>query len=770
MGSVSTNLALLSRDLVLLQDVYLPTAGKPIDALREGLRILRNRFGDRIRIAGAGTTGSGRHLAGRVLGADLARNEITAQMLSSTFYDPEVDTIFEIGGQDSKFISVRNGILAGFEMNKICAGGTGSFLEEQAQRIGVRIVDEFAALALRSTRPCDLGARCTVFMDTELVRSLERGETREDICAGLAYSVARNYLEKVVAGRPVGKRIMIQGGTASNAAVVAAFRRILDRPVKVHPHNRVSGAIGAALLAARAGVHRSAFLGFDCCEDARIRSFECRHCENHCQVNRVQSGMRVAHFGDTCERYSEEDKEPDIRARPFPELFAARQTIFERFTKGTTHSGSTTRIGLIRSSLNLEFLPFWASFLRNLGFEPVISGQEDICEIPGMVPAEVCHPVKIAAAQVHALLAGDKADLVFLPAILECSPRQPNELSHTCLYSQQLPDILRGRWGRRVVSAHFRFREGFFELLHPSTIYSVALERTPDEIVRALRRARAGLRRFESERVTAGTQALATAFDRAVVVLGRPYNTHDFRLNLSLARRLERLGLPAIPWDMLPLEGVPLDDAWQNVPWHYSREQLRALEIVRRDPRLFPLFVSSYGCGPDGFLFKHFERMLPGRPRLFLEFDEHRGEAGLMTRLEAFADEIEAYLLRAEPARHGTAPTVSSLPKGRSFFVIHFAEHAHIYAAVLRAAGLEAEVLPPPDADTINAGEAQCSGRECHPYTVMAGETVRFARSGRWRPGSVLFLPSLSTPCLLRQFGDSYRMLLRDIEIPGLEL
>jgi hypothetical protein len=205
--------------------------------------------------------------------------------------------------------------------------------------------------------------------------------------------------------------------------------------------------------------------------------------------------------------------------------------------------------------------------------------------------------------------------------------------------------------------------------------------------------------RFVEARNRMGREALAATFDRAAVVLGRPYNTHDPFLNLSLAQHLERLGLPAIPWDLLPLGEVQLDLRWQNVPWHYNREQLRALELMRQDRRLFPILISIYGCGPDGFTIKHLEELLDGAPRLLLEFDEHRGEAGLVTRLEAFADEIEEYLRSRGPALPSPVltPGPRARPSGRHFFIPHFSEHAEMYAAALRSAGYTAEVLPAPE-------------------------------------------------------------------------
>jgi predicted CoA-substrate-specific enzyme activase len=765
-GSVSTDLALLSSDFKLLQGIYLPTRGRPIEALNEGLSRIRERFGDRLHILGVGSTGSGRHLAAKVLGADVAHNEITAQMVSSLFFVPEADTIFEIGGQDSKYIFTRDGRLADFEMNKICSGGTGSFLEEQAERLGIRIVGEFSDLALRARAPCDLGTRCTVFMTSELVRAQERGASLENICAGLAYAVARNYLDKVVAGRPIGNCILLQGGTASNQAMVAAFRQLLGRPVKVHPYNRISGAIGAALLAARAGLGPSQFLGFRSCAEAELRSFECRACENRCQVNQVHLGRRMVHFGDICERFSQRDRELPKVVRPFPELFAAREALLESYLSPSAVSASPERkLGLLSTSLNLEFLPLWVRFLTELGYEPVIAGRTTpagVQEYARGVPAEVCLPIKAAVAQAKALLARGEVDRIFLPAVLEC-PGRPNEPSHTCFFVQQLPDMLRSELKERLVSAQFALGDQLLDVIEPVLSLAEALHRPLDEVLRALTRAKAAYTEFVAARKRLGEAALRGSFDRAVVVLGRPYNVHDPFLNLSLARHLERLGLPAIPWDLLPLDEIELDKRWDTVPWFYNREQLRALEVMRQDPRLFPILVSSYGCGPDAFTVKHLEELLAGRPRLLLEFDEHRGEAGLVTRLEALADEIEAHLRtkQSSVSKPVMTPGPRALPSGRRFFIPNFSEHARVYAAVLRAEGHTCVVLPEPDERTFRLGEQHTSGRECHPYSILAGQLIRFLQDSSPRNGDVVLLPICPTPCLLRQYGDAFRILLQ---------
>jgi predicted CoA-substrate-specific enzyme activase len=775
-GSVSTNLVLLSPDFKVLQGIYLPTSGRPIEALDQGLHCIQERFAQRLQLLGVGATGSGRHLAAKLLGTDVIHNEITAQMVSATTFVPEADTIFEIGGQDSKYILVRNGHLADFEMNKICAGGTGSFLEEQAQRLGVQIIGEFARLALSAENPCNLGSRCTVFMDSELVRAQEQGLPLEDICAGLSYAVARNYLERLVAGRPIGNCIILQGGTASNTAVVAAFRRLLNRPIHVHPYNRISGAIGAAILAARAQPHQSRFLGFQSCSNVKLHSFECQRCENRCQVNRVSSGSRIVHFGDTCERYSERDGETRQITRPFPELFGERERLMESLlTPASNPAQESSRIGLLRASLNLEFLPFWTTFLTDLNYAVVVSGRTTpamIHEFAAGVPAEVCLPIKSAAAHARALLAKGDVEKIFIPALLECPPRGKDDPSHCCFYEQQLADMMKSELGPHLVSAQFILQEGILSLFEPVLALAQSLERSPEVVLRALVKARDIQVRFASALTSLGEKTLSSHFDRAVVVLGRPYNTYDPCLNLCLASHLEQLGLPAIPWDMLPLKNFHLEARWENVPWYYNREQLRAIELIRQDERLFPILVSSYGCGLDAFMNKHAEELLANRPRLLLEFDEHRGEAGLITRLEAFADEIGEYLVKRgkKPSSARLTPGPQTLPRGSRFFISNFSEHAHVFAATLRSIGCQAEVLPPPNTETIRLGEEYSSGRECHPYSIIVGELLRFLQRDGSRSGAVFFFPSCRAPCLLRQYGDGMRILLDRLGLDGVKI
>ena len=784
-GAVSTNLALWNPESGFLQGIYLPTQGQPLAALNEGLKRFQKLYGDRLEILGVGVTGSGRHLAAQILCADVVRNEITAQLTSTVYYFGDVDTIFEIGGQDSKYIQAKDARLLDFEMNKICSAGTGSFLEEQAHRLGIDIHMEFAKHALAGDSPCDLGTRCTVFMDSELVVALQQGASVDNLCAGLAYSVARNYLDKVVASRPIGKTVVFQGGTASNAAVVAAFSRILRRNINIHPYNRLSGAIGAAMLAMhqmdRTG-QKTTFAGFDACSEASVSSFECKGCENRCQVNRITVSGRTVHFGDICERYTEKDRftraavESTEQSRPFPELFALRNDLLEKIIAAASATeGTKAKVGIPRASIALEFLPFWVVLISELGFAPVVSGRPDparLADTASAVPADVCLPIKAAVACVDSLIRDRNLPRVFVPSLLQCITQKDGGEAHTCFYAQHFPDMLRAEYGGRLIHAQFAIGSKPWDDMEGIRALAKAFKKPLPKVLLAMGKARKVYEQFVRDREKLGLNALQSSFDRAVVVLGKPYNTHDSGLNLFLANHLEKLNLAAIPWDCLPLSNVSLSQRWDTLPWHYSRQQLRALEFIRSDHRLFVILISNYGCGLDAFTIKHLEEMLSDKPRLFLEFDEHHAEAGLITRLEAFADEIESNITMGASESAPPKPTNGTMPTphGKRLFFPNFSEHARIFAAALQSAGLDAHVLPFPDTETMRLGEELSSGRECHPYSIILGELARMARSSQFRQGDVFVSPSSTTPCLIRQYGDAFRIHAKRAKLPEIQI
>jgi predicted CoA-substrate-specific enzyme activase len=307
-GSVSTNLVLTDGEGAVKHKLYLRTCGRPIDVLAAGLRRLGGESGNP-PIAGAGATGSGRQLAAVIAGADVVKNEITAHAVAAQRVEPQVRTVLEIGGQDSKIIFLEDGVVTDFAMNTVCAAGTGSFLDRQAARIGIPI-EEFGAYALRSAAPTRIAGRCAVFAESDMIHKQQTGHCEEDIICGLCEALVRNYLSNLARGRKIEGPVLFQGGVAANRGIVRAFERELGLKVTVPAYHDVMGAWGAALLAAermRASGGQTAFLGFENAERSfENRGFDCEGCSNRCEVVELRSdGEVVARWGDRCGKWSD---------------------------------------------------------------------------------------------------------------------------------------------------------------------------------------------------------------------------------------------------------------------------------------------------------------------------------------------------------------------------------------------------------------------------------------------------------------------------------
>lgn len=315
-GSVSTDLAVVDEDENIVQKIYLKTSGRPINAVKEGVLRIKSCLGN-INIAGVGTTGSGRQLADVMVGADVVKNEITSHGVASLKYNPFVNTIFEIGGQDSKIIIIRDGIIVDFAMNTVCAAGTGSFLDRQASRLNIPI-EEFGDRALRSSTPVRIAGRCAVFAESDMIHKQQMGYTEEDIINGLCDALVRNYLNNVGKGKEILAPIMFQGGVAANKGMKKAFERQLNLEVSVPEHYDVMGAIGCAILAKSAARKKAFtnFYGFDMTDfEYSTRNFECNNCSNLCEIAEVLiNGQVGARWGGRCGRWSAQAERDICRA------------------------------------------------------------------------------------------------------------------------------------------------------------------------------------------------------------------------------------------------------------------------------------------------------------------------------------------------------------------------------------------------------------------------------------------------------------------------
>jgi predicted CoA-substrate-specific enzyme activase len=664
-GSVSTNLVVLDEKGEMVKEIYVKTDGRPVEVVNKGLADIWNEMGDRLDILGVATTGSGRELIGELMGADTVNDEITAHKTGATFIgrkfiDRVPDTIFEIGGQDSKFISLQDGVVVDFAMNEACAAGTGSFLEEQAEKLGIRIIGEFAELALSSEAPVRLGERCTVFMERDVNSYLQRGADKSALVAGLAFSIAYNYLNRLVGQRHIGDTIYFQGGTAYNDSVAAAFSMILGKDIIVPPYNGVVGAIGAALLAREKMSATSApsrFRGWDLEKvDYSVREFTCRGCSNECDIRQFTIGDEKTYWGDKCsDRYRKRakvDREPIIR-----DLVDFRNALFYSYVNQTEDYTALMRsgqdaplgtIGIPRAMYTYDRLPFWATLFRSCGFDVVISRQTDkkIREmgIDGAV-AEPCFPIRVAHGHVAELL-DEGVDWVFIPNQLNEETDHPEIESHACPWGQTLPHVIRlaPRFEgseHRFLAPTIHFRRGPEYVRDSLRLALKPLGVSPRVVDQAVKEAYDAQAEFRARLMAAGAEAIATLEEKGelgIVLVGRPYNIYDAGVNMDIPAKLRRYyGVNIIPMDFLPLWGRDTRDVTPNMFWNYGRKILQAGKVVAEHPNLHIIYVTNFKCGPDSYI-KHFIRGASPEPFLVLQFDEHTNDAGAMTRCEAYLD------------------------------------------------------------------------------------------------------------------------------------
>ncbi|HYA12588.1 MAG TPA: acyl-CoA dehydratase activase, partial [Thermodesulfovibrionales bacterium] len=701
-GSISTNLAVIDEHGRLLSKRYLMTAGRPIEAVRQGFAEIGEEIGDKVEIVGVGTTGSGRYMIADYVGADIVKNEITAHATAAVFIDKTVDTVFEIGGQDSKYISLKDGVVVDFEMNKACAAGTGSFLEEQAEKLNISIKGEFAQSALSSKNPSRLGERCTVFMENSLMANLQKGIDKNDLLAGLAYSIVQNYINRVVAGKHIGENIVFLGGVAFNKAVMAAFERYLGKRIIVPLHHEVAGAIGMALIAMRymrngesdiqrlgeteiqeghhvteSPFHRiTVFKGFELSKRPyEISSFECKGCPNSCEINRVKiTGEEgFLFYGGRCDKYDVKKKAVNSEqlavSKKHADLFSFRDEMLwkEHTFRRTQRYGDTEnrrngedkdtspchrvtvsprqmKIGLPYIFFFHDYLPFWTTLLWELGFDVEVSPKTNR-QIVNLglesVLSETCFPIKVAHGHVKYLL-DKKVDALLLPSFINLNtPENPFDRGYACPYTQTIPYISKIAFeGIKLLTPIVSLRRGrdFLEKEIRRVLRPLGVK--SKDVPRALETSERKQKEFLEDIKLTSEEVLSSLKEKTIVIVGRAYNAFDSGVNLEIPKKLADLGVHSIPMDFLPIEEINIYQDWPNMYWRSGQRILQAAKLIRNHPNLYAIYIGNFSCGPDSFILKYFDKEMKGKPYLFLEIDEHSAAAGAITRCEAFIDSI----------------------------------------------------------------------------------------------------------------------------------
>lgn len=770
-GSISTNLVLIDKEKNVLAKRYLMTEGRPLEAVKRGLAEIGAEIGDKVNILGAGTTGSGRYLTADFIGADIVRNEITAQAEAAINIDPEVDTIFEIGGQDSKYISIDNGVVVDFEMNKACAAGTGSFLEEQAERLGISIKEEFGKLALSSERPIKMGERCTVFIESDLVHHQQRGAKTDELVSGLSYSIVANYLNKVVGDKRIGKKIFFQGGTAFNKGVVAAFEKTLGRPIKVPPHHDVTGAIGVAILAMKErNWEKSSFKGFDLSKRRYdIETFECKGCENLCEIRKVTvENEAPLYYGSRCEKY---DVVRRTEKKDIKDLFKVREellfNVYDKEKEGEV-------IGIPRILNMHEYIPFWKAFLTELGFKVVFSdptNKKIIRDGVENIIVESCFPIKLAHGHILNLIKkGIKK--IFIPSVINFrNPAKHITNTFACPYAQSIPYTVKASidfssYGVELLSPVVYFGMGDETTLANLKKFGKTIKKSTKQIKKAFNIAKDAQKKFYEKCLDEGRRFLSevTVDEKVMAIIGRPYNSCDPGANLNIHKKLIDLGVKPIPLDMLPLmEGIEDDEDLTDMYWGYGQRILRAAKIVKNHDNFYGVYITNFGCGPDSFITHFFKKTIKGKPFLQLEIDEHSADAGIITRLEAFLDSIKN--AKIEKKIEIIKPVLFTRDRNnRKLYIPYMCDHSIALSGAFRACGVNAEVMEESDENTVILGRKFTSGKECYPCILTTGDMIKTTQRDDFDPEkSAFFMPSGSGPCRFGQYNRFHRLVLDEL-------
>jgi len=772
-GSLSTNLVLIDKDKNVVARRYLMTEGRPIEAVRRGLAEIGDEVGDRVNVIGVGTTGSGRYLTGDFVGADTIKNEITAQATAAIEIDPEVDTIFEIGGQDSKYISLHDKTVIDFEMNKACAAGTGSFLQEQAEKLEINIEQEFGDRALSASCPVGCGERCTVFMESDLVSHQRAGAGTDDLVAGLAYSIASNYLTKVVGDRKIGEKLFFQGGVAWNRGVVAAFEKLTGKKVTVPPHHDVTGAIGAAILAMEVETgNGTKFKGFDLSrKQYTLSSFTCEDCDNMCEIRKVEvEGEEPLYYGSRCEKYDVKRKKEKVR---IPDYFNIRQRLLmRRYIDIDWKRKSKGRVGIPRVLHFFEFYPYWKAFFETLGYEVVnsdLSNHEIVESSLEKFVAETCFPVKMAFGHVDNLIK-KKVDYIFLPGIIRFSDN--NELedngSYICPYVQTISNTIQASFdfekeGIKFIGApiglHRDNAKTMGHLRRPLKVLHISEK----ELKKAVNNGMKAYDMYCRSIADVGRKVLGQlkSDEKCMVIISRPYNGFDRRLSLEIPGKIRKMGITVIPIDFLPLD-LDSEDL-STMYWLYGRKILSAASYIRKHPNLYAVYLTSFGCGPDSFITHFFRRVMSGKPYLQLEMDEHSADAGMITRAEAFLDSLRFYNYKPPVTEYSPANKNFS-PADKVIYLPNMCDHAYAVRAAFEKCGIRAEVLDEPDQESLTWGKKFTSGKECFPCAVTTGDMIKKIRSDGFKPDhSVFFMPGADGPCRFGQYCQYHRIVLDDL-------
>ena len=809
-GSTTTKAVLLDieKDSVVAS-CYLRTNGDPVGAARECYKNILEQVGNSLKVIGLGVTGSGRNVVGIHAKTDGIINEIIAHATAAAFFDKDVDTIFEIGGQDAKYTFLTNGVASDYAMNEACSAGTGSFLEESAyESLGI-MTKEIGDIAMAGENPPNFSEQCSAFISSDIKRAIQEGMSKEDITAGLVYSIGLNYINRVKGNRAVGKKIFMQGGVCYNKAIPIAMAALTGKNIIVPPDPGLMGAFGVALdiknkiengLLDREEFDINALSNLEVkYQDPFICAGGKEKCDMKCKINRIEMEGKVFPFGGACNKYYTSLKNlKDIDRNEFDLVQLREKLLFGKYGKEfilNSNKKNGKSIGINNSLLVNTLFPLYYNFFKSLGFDVVVSEnvKRDGIDKKG---APFCYPVEIAHGMMEDLLEKNP-DYYFLPHV-KSLPVMKSGISVTCPFVQSEPYYLKSAFSHlnseNLIDEFFEFADGYEKEKKKFVKIALRLGCLKKDGETAFETAVAAQNGFHSECKKIGKEVLAKIEEDddkfGVVVFGRPYNALAKVANMGIPAKFASKGYYTIPVDFLPYKEKELKS---NMYWAMGRIILKGGKIVKESEKLFGVYISNFSCGPDSFVIGDFRKIMDSKPSLTLELDSHTADAGVETRIEAFLDIVKSYIevnknKKISDTEFKTAEIIS---EGKKITIIDSNGKKHgirdknvrvvfptlgkignkFIAAAMKYRGINALPLEEPSKRELSQGKNVSLCKECMPLMLTTGSLITYIEDKRPKDEITLyFMPETAGPCRFGQYNNFVKNYLEKEKIENVAL
>ena len=808
-GSTTTKLVLMDEEEHILDSFYAPNEGEPLAVARKALAAMGKRYsqaGARLEILGAGTTGYGELLFNKAFKTEYHVVETVAHARAVEKYVKDASFILDIGGQDMKAIWLDNGIITNILVNEACSSGCGSFLENLAASLHIP-VEKIAEEAFDSENPAVLGSRCTVFMNSSIITEQRNGKLPGDIMAGLCRSIIENVFTKVIRISnldSLGDRIVVQGGTFRNDAVLRAMEQYTGRQVIRAPYPGIMGAIGAALLtkehmeegAARTFIGLSGVEAFSYTQEA---DSPCPFCGNHCRrtVVRFSNGdywitnnrcERGEILGDPRDEKVRARLKEKARAREMtPNLFDLREKLlFKEYPFPAVEPEKPTVIGIPRVLAFWENLPFWRTFWRSLGFQVKLSPESTRAMyesgLQDVTSDTVCFPAKLVHGHIRSL-AEAGVDRIFMPSITTVKTENTESTSQSmCAVVKGYPIVVRNsvdpekRWGIPFDAPLFhwytdRDRERQLAAYMEET-FGISREHTRQAIAAGDK----AQKKFHTALFAAGERVCRQVRENgtyAVVLASRPYQ-NDALVNHDLPEMFTRMGIPVLTADSLPeASQVDLSKSRLDVVNNFHARMLSSAILAARKEYLEYVQIVSFGCGHDAYLSDEIVRLMreiSGKTPLILKLDESDIQGALRIRVNSFVQTVSMGRRRKRKQALHELPDpyqVKFTKKSRKERVVLVPNTSHAFSRIMSAAmagqGIRTEPLPIGREEAIRLGKQYVHNDICFPAQIVIGEALAALRSGRYDDKhTAIAMGKYIGDCRLTHYGALLRKALDD--------